>query len=194
MGKTALLIVAMFLFAATVYAAVNLPKSGQTTSYATGDDGDIQAGITWPIPRYTDQGNEAVIDNLTGLLWAKDANIMSGRDPAFDVDGTAGDGEVVFQRALDYITKLNSETYLGYNDWRLPNKKELMSLIDFDRFDPVLTLYHPFNFIQSSNYWTSTTYIGIPTQAWTVSFYNGMIWYSGKTAAQGYVWPVRTGP
>lgn len=40
----------------------------------TGQDGDIQAGVIWPDPRFTNNGDGTVTDNLTGLIWLKDAN------------------------------------------------------------------------------------------------------------------------
>ncbi len=61
-----------------IYALVGLrapvPKTGQTTSYATGDDGILQKGVVWPIPRFKDNNNGTVTDNLTGLIWLKNAN------------------------------------------------------------------------------------------------------------------------
>ena len=54
------------------YAPV--PKTGQTTAYAAGDDGTLQKGVASPTPRFTDHGNGTVTDNLTGLIWTKDAN------------------------------------------------------------------------------------------------------------------------
>jgi len=48
-------------------------KTGKTTSYATGDDGDLEKGVTWPSPRFTDNRNGTVTDNLTGLIWLKNA-------------------------------------------------------------------------------------------------------------------------
>jgi len=54
-------------------------KTGQTTSYATGDDGDLQRGIPWPNPRFTDNEDGTVTDNLTGLIWLKDANCFGIR-------------------------------------------------------------------------------------------------------------------
>ena len=55
--------------------AVSLPKTGQTTSYATGDDGYIEAGVAWSSPRFTNNGNGAMTDNLTGLVWSQNANL-----------------------------------------------------------------------------------------------------------------------
>lgn len=67
-------------------------------------------------------GDDATItDNLTGLIWIKDANLMTRRDPTFDQDGTVNDGLVTWENALDYIVKLKNEKYLECNTWRLPN-------------------------------------------------------------------------
>ena len=51
-----------------------LSKTGQTTSYATGDDGDLQVGIELPEPRFYDNQDGTITDALTGLIWLKDAN------------------------------------------------------------------------------------------------------------------------
>ena len=54
------------------YAPV--PKTGQMQFYATGDDGDLHKGVAWPTPRFTDNQNGTVTDNLTGLIWMKNAS------------------------------------------------------------------------------------------------------------------------
>ena len=54
-------------------------KTGQTVSYALGDDGDLQKGVMWPVPRFTDNGSGTVTDNLTGLIWLKDANCFGSQ-------------------------------------------------------------------------------------------------------------------
>jgi hypothetical protein len=46
-----------------------VPKTWQTTSYGTGDDGDLRKGVAWPDPRWTDNGDGTVTDHLTGLIW-----------------------------------------------------------------------------------------------------------------------------
>ena len=85
---------------------------------------------------YTDLGNGIVRDNVTGLEWLQASNLIASKDPDFDNDGTAGDGMVTWQHALDYIELLNSENYLGCGDWRLPTSAELSTLVDFGRVDP----------------------------------------------------------
>ena len=48
-------------------------RTGATQSYSPGDDGDINAGVQWPVPRFTDKGDGTVTDNLTGLIWLKNS-------------------------------------------------------------------------------------------------------------------------
>jgi uncharacterized repeat protein (TIGR02543 family) len=104
---------------------ISLPKTGQAESEATGDDGDLQMGVAWPTPRFTDNGDGTITDNLTGFMWLKDTNCMA-------TQGIDADGKVTWYTALDFITEMNDGTYsncnAGYTDWRLPNRKELLSV------------------------------------------------------------------
>jgi hypothetical protein len=45
-----------------------VPKTGQTISYGSRDDGALQMGRTWPSPRFTVNGNGTVTDQLSGLI------------------------------------------------------------------------------------------------------------------------------
>jgi hypothetical protein len=154
---------------------IELPKTGQTTSYVDGDDGDLQRGVTWPSPRFTDNGDGTVTDNLTGLIWTRDAN-MAGR--------------VTWSDAISYCNNLN---YAGYTDWRLPNRKELRSLVDYSRYGLALPEDHPFTNVSSSyydSYWSSTTYDPDADHAWSVNMWSGLVnWYDKSDS--DYVWPVR---
>ena len=159
----------------TMAGTIQLPKTGQTTSYYSGDDGAIQAGVAWPIPRFTDHGDSTVTDNLTGLMWTKDAN-------------PAGNSKMTWQQALDYVKTLNTG---GHTDWRLPNVNELHSLVDHSQFRPPLPLGHPFNNVQTNRYWSSTTYAARTDDAWIiVIMYNGIV-EEGNKSYDCYVWPVR---
>ena len=84
-----LIVMLMFLMACIASAGtVNLSRTGQTKCYDstgieipcadTGQDGEIQAGVAWPSPRFTDNGDGTMTDNLTGLMWTKDANLPNG--------------------------------------------------------------------------------------------------------------------
>lgn len=54
-------------------ATAPVPKTGQTTSFAPRDDGGLEKGVAWPNPRFTDNSNGTITDNLTGLIWLKNA-------------------------------------------------------------------------------------------------------------------------
>ena len=169
-------------------SAICLPKTGQTISYYPGDDGDIQAGVASPVPRFIDNGNTTT-DNLTGLVWAKNANLLGSLDADNDTDGIFSDGMVTWQHALDYIKKLNREKYLGYSDWRLPSSRELHSFADYAD-----TLVLPFTNLKSGDidyYWSSTTDANNTASQWLVTSSGGYVkpYYGGFN----YVHPVRGG-
>lgn len=182
---------------------INLPRTGQTICYdsagavilcaGTGQDGEIQAGVPWPNPRFKDNDDGTVTDNLTGLMWTRDANLMASRDPGLDVDGTAGDGAITWQKALDYIKKLNTEAYLGYTDWRLPNINELKSMINVEEPNiPNWLNTSGFSNVQSNKYWSSTSYTWDSTTSIPLVNMWGFVNY-GLKFGNSYAWPVRTG-
>ena len=170
---------------------INLPETGQTTSYATGDDGDLKKGMAWPDPRFTDNGDGTVTDNLTGLVWLKNANCASGGKiwtAALTFanslyDGWTGDGS-----GADCTLSDGSSA----GDWRLPNRKELRSLINAGQYSPALPTGHPFTSVQADYYWSATTYAYYNSYAWVVGLDGGVVGGSGKTL-NNYVWPVRAG-
>ncbi len=170
----------LLLSASIVWAGtVQLPKTGQTTSYRTGDDGDLQKGVSSPAPRFTVRGDGTVIDNLTGLMWAKDAN---------------ANGLMNWNEAIDYANDLSlglENCSTPYTDWRLPNVKELQSLIDFGNYIPALPSGHPFTNVLGAFYWSSTTSANSTHSAWYVYLSYGHVYYTGK-AIRYYVWPVRS--
>lgn len=180
-------------------------KTGQSVSYATGDDGDLERGLTWPSLRFTDNADGTVKDNLTGLVWLRKANYIDTDYEDFDADGTAKDGRVTWSHALDFIAGMNSGTYsnCAQTDWRLPSVREMESLIDYGRKGPALcdttgtggwTSGAPFYNVQNASYWTATTCADDTTYAWRVSLDNGYAQPYSKTNQTYNVWPVRGGP
>ena len=164
----------------------------------TGEDGEHRKGVGWPFPRFKDNGDNTATDTVTGLTWLRDANCMATNYPGIDNDVIAGDGAVTWQQALDFVGGINNETFslcgAGKTDWRLPNIKELQSLIDFGQYDPAL----PFLFAlwvaneQSSYYWSSTTLPSDTRNAWYVLMNYGYVGFVSKSY-DSYVWPVRGG-
>jgi hypothetical protein len=150
-------------------------KTGQTNTFGTGDDGDLELGVAWPNPRFTVLSDTNVVqDNLTGLMWARNANLDGTKDWA---------GALSYCQALDHG---------GYTDWRLPNVRELHSLIDLGRFNPALPTGHPFTGWVADDYWTSSMLADPSGDAWFMRLLDGYIDVSGTNAAS-YVWPVRGG-
>lgn len=188
-----LLAVLCLLFLAPVLAhasANQLPQSGQTTVYSANDDGDNRAGKLWPNPRFSDSGNQTVVDNLTGLIWAKDANLIKSHGSGLD---TRGDGAISWQHALDYIHRLNAEKYLGHSDWRLPNLNELASMVNQGEVNASKWLNaQGVTGVEPLTYWTSSTNVMRADTAWTVGMSGGPVNYLKKSDV-GYVWPVRGG-
>jgi len=157
-------------------------KTWQTTSYAVGDDGDLGKGVPWPNPRFSDNEDGTVTDNLTGLIWLKDADCFGYR---------------TWNLALSDCNELTTgECGLtdgsAAGDWRLPNHKELFGLVDAQNYAPVLPTGHPFTSVQSGHYWSSTTYAGQPGYAWFVHMGEGGVFYDMKPGVH-HVWPVRGG-
>ena len=189
-------------------APIDVAKTGQTTCYDglgavisctnTGQDGSYQKGVAWPSPRFTTNPDTSVTDNLTGLIWAPDANVMKTRDSTWNSDLWANDGLVKWQHALDYVAKLNTENFLGHDDWRLPNANELESLMHLGQVNPATWLNgQGFSNLATiySTYWTSTTYSDslARNEALFVGMNKGLLTHSDKAGNGGGVWPVRGG-
>ena len=111
---------------------------------------------------FVDNGDGTVTDTVTGLMWSQ-----------------ATDGRMAWDDAIRHCEGL---TLAGYDDWRLPNRKELRSilcysciyvLIDRNYFDYPGTL--------ESYYWSSTTYAGDTNHAWMVTVLTGMASYGGSS-------------
>jgi hypothetical protein len=202
--------ITVFLTAgACAAAALNLPQTGQTKCYShsssypwwteapcaeTGQDGDTQAGLAWPSPRFSQNADTTITDNLTGLVWVPDGNIMVSRDEGWDTHGTTNDGAVSWHHALNYVKKLNAENYLGHDDWRLPNVNELESLVNADVPDPAVWLNNSgFVNVHSGAYWSSTTADRARYAAWFVGINSGRVLSSDKGDEYLLVWPVRAG-
>ena len=147
----------------------------------TGQDGALQKGASIS-PRFTDNANGTVKDNLTGLVWLKNASCF---------------GQQTWTNALSNSNALASGA-CGLTDgsvagaWRLPNIKELQSLIDFGQFLPALPASHPFSGVQFGEYWSSTSDVGNPQFVSFVILGRGFV-NIGFKGDPYYVWPVRGG-
>ena len=186
---------------------IQLSRTGQAKCYnssgaetdckETGQDGDIQAGIAWPDPRFTDNGDGAVTDNLTGLMWMRDGNIKETRPHSTCIFGCPPEGSELYNGAASYVLMLNAEKYLGYSDWRLPNINELGSLLDLGKYGFTLPQDHYFVNIEKGFYWSSTIHspfpLDEPPNVWGMYFYSGIVSrIETRYGDRGFIWPVRT--
>jgi len=127
--------------------------------------GDSDYGIN----DYVDDGDGRITDTATGLMWSK-ADSEEGMD---------------WENALAWVQRKNAGNYLGYSDWRLPNAKELQSIVDYtrspdttdsaaiDRLFLVSELVNEAGDRDYPFYWTGTTHArsdGTGTAAVYVSF------------------------
>lgn len=165
-------------------------RTGQEFSWQTGDDGAFQRGVPSPDPRFADNQDGTVTDNLTGRVWLKDANCFGllTWSEAIAKIGTLGPGMCGLSGPEKGTREVAFEP-----DWRLPNLRELLSLVDYSRSYPPLPAGHPFVSVQSgSSYWSSTTMADSSVYAWLVTMTVGSaeLPYFGKDLPL-YVWPVR---
>ncbi len=168
----------------------------------TGQDGDSQAGVAWPIPRFTKNGDGTVTDNLTGLIWLEDANCFGQRNwtNALAAANSLFEGSTTDPNNGD--CGLSDGSTVG--EWRLPNVREQFSLIHFGLTLPALPNTvgtgqwaegDPFwgVVVQCLQpYWTSSTNNAYRVDAWRVEMCNGATYPAHKSSLMA-VWPVRNG-
>lgn len=132
---------------------------------------------------FHDNSDGTVTDKATGLMWAK---VDSGHLKA----GEKGDGKLNWEQALRWCEELE---YAGYSDWRLPNIKELQSLIDYTRspdtthsaaIDPIFDVTPIRDALGKSDYpfyWSSTTHkrLGRGEAAAYIAFGRSQGWMPG---------------
>lgn len=137
-----------------------------------------------PTSAFTDHGNGTVTHNLTGLMWKQCAQGLSG---ATCTTGTAT--AMTWSAAL--ATSI-ADTTAGHSDWRLPNKKELESIIEFCGIGPAINQVI-FPFTPASLFWSASSYALSPQLAWFVSFLVGVGKSTPKMSNSIYVRLVRGG-
>jgi hypothetical protein len=131
-----------------------------------------------------DNADGTVTDPATGLTWEKKCDCR-GTPHHFEATYFwSGDG--AHETIWDWLEAINGEGahgFAGHRDWRIPNVKELMSLVDYARSNPavapVLALCeapcpHPSGpscgCTSTGPYWTSTTFADFPAHALVVGF------------------------
>ena len=135
------------------------------------------AGLAYGAERfsYSSDGSE-VTDNTTGLVWRRCAEGMSWSEGTCNGDATLYTQEAALQ--------------LGINGWRLPNIKELASIVDLSKVNPAIDPSSFPNTPTSTDFWSSSPNVRDSRNAWFVGFDYGYVYYYGRFNS-GYVRLVR---
>ena len=132
---------------------------------------------------FHDSGDGTISDRATGLMWSQ-------------ADSKVG---LNWEAALAWVQARNAEKYLGYSDWRLPNAKELQSIVDYTRapaitHTPAIDPIFQTTKLDSSEYpyfWSSTTHLDGPSErqgaaAVYVAFGRAMGWMQIPPGSGGF--------
>ncbi len=136
-----------YAWAVHFYIGTTAENSKSSMYYVRCIRGDI-----YKTKSFTDNADGTVTDNTTNLIWQK-----------------AVGGQTNWESAIAYCENLS---LAGFTDWRLPNIKELRSLIDSSRIDPAVDTNY-FDYGYTNGYWSST---GNGDRAWKVYFDTGGVW------------------
>ncbi|MEE4362647.1 MAG: DUF1566 domain-containing protein [Desulfotignum sp.] len=120
--------------------------------------------------------NDVVIDAYTGLMWTRNAGLV--------------EFPMTWEEALDQVDTCNASGLFGYQDWKLPNRRELFSLMSHEMINPSLPEGHPFTNVFTGYYWTASSCARLPDQAWYVHLGGARV-FKGMKYGSYMVWPVR---
>ena len=123
--------------------------------------------------RFSRSDDGIVIDHKTGLQWQDDYG-----------------GAIKLDEWNDAIAYCENLSLGGYADWRLPNIREILSIVDRSQSNPAIDPV--FRSVSSNDFWSSTTNDNSTDYAWGVSFYDGGNYFYDKDSRH-YVRCVRGG-
>ncbi len=177
-----------------VCPAVGLPRTGQSTCYDTAgavvacagteQDGQVRAG---KVRKFTNNGDGTITDRATGLMWEAKCDGTSC-DALHDKDTTYTQD----QAFTAHVAMLNSTSFAGHSDWRVPNVTELQSVVSYETVSP--STYGVFDTCAadcevtgcsctaSSDFWSSTSFSSFANNALVVNFDNGFVFFGVKSS------------
>ncbi|MBF0524023.1 MAG: DUF1566 domain-containing protein [Deltaproteobacteria bacterium] len=153
----------------------------------TADTGELPTSVppcdgSSPDGRWVDNGNGTVTDTTTQLVWLQDAGWGGPKNWS-----TAASRAAEVQNGIPFSLTDGSQA----GQWRLPTKDELVALTTGTEAIRSSSMYL-FTGIQSSYYWSSTTFAYFPGYAWAVDMTDGYVGYVNETNI-AFIWPVRGG-
>lgn len=197
-----------------IAAPSQVPMTGQSVNVNVPG---ANKGVAWPSPRFIAGSGataECITDKLTGLMWPKNGIIgfesTNGGGPIAQPDytnTTSNLNNMNWSNALTAVANMNSapSKLCGYSDWRLPNKVELSSLVNYGVPSAASWLIFGtgnigspacdgacFNNVQGNIYASSSTDAGTIAKFWYVNLSGGLTSTAAKTGLY-FIWPVRGG-
>ena len=148
-----------------ILVALSFNLSAQTTYDYIDND--------WPDSRYIDHGDGTVTDTATSLMWMRCTYSSTGI--AYDAASNTCNGDISdhgWGAAMMAVDPTVSFNYANYGDWRLPNAKELASLVAFNSYDPAINATI-FPGVISDEYWTASPAPTGRNYALAIDFTNG---------------------
>jgi len=131
-----------------------------------------------PTSQFTDNGDGTVTNQKTGLQWQRCA-----QGQTWNGSTCTGTGTYTWQQALQRAVTINGEGgYAGHNDWRLPNSKELASIVELQCDWPAINLA-VFPATASAAFWSSSPSADSGNNAWFVDFSNGRDVWNNKSSS-----------
>lgn len=128
---------------------------GQDAQY--GWDTEHEASLRFTVSEPGPAGQPVVLDNVTGLEWQGCPSGQSGSDCS---EGSLNTMD--WEAAIAYCEAL---TWGGLEDWRLPDRYELQSIVDYGRVHPSIDA-SAFPGTSSYYFWSSSSYAASPSRAW----------------------------
>jgi len=122
---------------------------------------------TAPDSSFTIHKDGTVVDNTTGLMWMRCSLGQIW-------DGTTCSGRATIFPWAAGLKTAESYEFAGYNDWRLPNKNELESIVEGRCFSPAIN-DEIFPATPVAFFWSSSPYAAISEGAWSVDFEYGTV-------------------
>jgi Protein of unknown function (DUF1566) len=153
-------------------ALLTLPNPVQAQTCAAGIRASNPSSVY-----IVDAANGTVTDTRTALMWDRCPRGLTGATCA---GGTIG--AFSWPLALDTAAAANSASYKGYGDWRLPNLKELRSLVEECRLNPGINEW-AFPGTPSSGFWSGSPRASVTSVAWGVFFDVGDAYTNGRSSA-----------
>ena len=179
-----------------VSSAGDLPRApvlstGQVVNYAAGDDADLQLGVSAAGQRFEDNADGTFSDTLTGLTWLGVRDCVPLHTWQISLEFANN-----FSSSSGDCPNLSDGSEAG--DWRMPNVRELLTLMNYSVAFPAWEPEIPFSgeWLQdpiSGAYWSSTSFEGSnpATTAYAINSGVGLAQANGKNIRIQYILPVR---